>query len=710
MKRLIAALALCTALTGPALARENHALLVGVSTYENLDPSFWLRGPANDVVLVARYLTQAAPVPFAPENVTILADGVDGADQPTLAAIRAAVDALESRLAPGDFVYMHFSGHGSQAPAADPETELDGLDELFLPIDIGPWNDTVGTVENALVDDEIGAMLDRLRARGADIWVVFDACHSGTATRAAPSGDDDVRMRQLAPEALGIPADALDQASSRALPPAATGADPRQPATAPVALPPPEGGDAQGGRLIAFFAAQSNETTPEKNLPRTTRDRMPLGVFTHTLFETLAEYPGATYRQLGQEVLRKYAVQNLARSTPLFEGDLDAVVFSAEPAPRVAQWPARRTGDGFALPAGQLHGLTEGSLMAIMASAADPLDAALGYMRVRSADTFSATAEPVAHDGIDPPTDLPRGFHLRKLAAEMDFGLTVALPEGDGPATRAMQAAVTVIAEDALLSPRIRFVPPGDEADLRLAVIPDSPRPDALWLLPATGLVDRAALAVTPSVATEGRDEWELAEVMADTLTRIARATNLMRLGAAVDGGGALNVDVSLLGRIGGAPVLEPLPTGSVPRLLPDDEVHLDAANNGDQPVDLNVLYLGSDYSITHMFAGRLHPGDRLREGLFYISDEAFGRDRVILVMTPAEPRTAVEDLSFMAQDALEFTRSAAASAPASGFAAALREAGFGDTTRAAVSLMARAPRAPAPAILQFDLDTVPAD
>jgi hypothetical protein len=702
MRRTLAAAAaivlLCLPAAGPAAARENHAILIGASTYPNLDERFWLKGPGNDVVLVRRFLTEAAPVPFDPANVTVLADGVEGAEAPTLGAIRAAFADLTARVAPGDFVYLHFSGHGSQAPAADPDSELDGLDELFLPVDIGPWNDTVGTVENALVDDEIGVLLDALRAAGADVWVVFDACHSGTATRAAPSDDDDARPRQLPMEALGIPEDALDEAVSRALPPA----DARAQAPAPVALPEGAGG------LVAFFAAQTVETTPERNLPRGKPGRQPLGVFTWTLFEVLAEYPGATYRQVAQEVLRRYAVQNLARSTPLFEGDLDAVVFSAEPAPRVAQWPVAAVAGGLTLPAGDLHGVSEGSLLALMAAAADPLDAALGYVRVASADAFTARLEPVAHAGLPAPEGAPRGALARRVAPALDFGLTVALPEDGTDAAAAMAEAAGIIAEEGLAGPRLRFVPAGDpDADLRLAVIADSPRPDAVWVLPATGLVDAAALAATPSVSTADKETWDLAEVMADTLARMARARNVMRLGAASGAGSVPAVEVTLMAREGGAAVLAPLPAGAVPRLVPDDEVHLEATNAGDRPVDLNVLYIGSDWSITHMFAGRLHPGGRLRQGLLRITDTAYGRDRLILVLTPAERGMAVEDLSFLEQDALEITRGAAGASP---FAEALREAGFGAVTRAAVALAPPAPAAPAPAVIQFELDTVPAD
>ena len=73
-------------------------------------------------------------MPFAKADVIVLADGVEGAGAPTLAAIRAAFADLTAKVQPGDFVYLHFSGHGSQAPALHPETELDGLDELFMPV------------------------------------------------------------------------------------------------------------------------------------------------------------------------------------------------------------------------------------------------------------------------------------------------------------------------------------------------------------------------------------------------------------------------------------------------------------------------------------------------------------------------------------------------------------------------------------------------
>lgn len=684
MRRLLLTTAALAAFSLPALARDNYAILVGANTYPALQEQYWLKGPSNDVALVATYLTTAAPVPFAADNVTVLADGIPGKPAPTLAAIRGAFADLTAKVQPGDFVYLHFSGHGSQAPAKDPDSELDGLDELFLPVDIGPWQDSIGEVQNALVDDEVGAMLDALTAKGADVWVVFDSCHSGTVTRAAPSGEEEVRTRQLPPGALGLPEDALEAVTTRALP------DPRTRPEAP--LPAPQG----AGKLVAFFAAQTNEVTPEKNLPKGKPGRVPQGVFTYTLFEALAEYPGATYAQIGQEVLRKYATKSLARSTPLYEGDLDSVVFSGDPAPRTAQWPATVDGGTFTLAAGTLHGLTEGSELAVLASAADPTDRALGFVTVTDATTFTATANPAAENA--PPAKLPKGLTLRKVSTDLDFSLTVALPPAGTAPASALEAAMDAMLEST--GTRIAFVAPGaPEADLRLAVIPDSPRPDAIWILPSTGLSED--LAKTPSVSTADKDAETLGTVLADTLNQMSKALNVLKLGAAVGGGGP--VEVELLTRNPKDKTLRALDTTGVPRLIPDDEVHLEAVNDTDGPVDVNVLYVGSDFSITHMFAGRLQPGDRLKRGLLRITDAAFGRDRLVVVMTPAKPQSAVENLGFLAQDAVEVTRGGPG-----GLMAALREAGFGETTRAAVSLMEEEDAGPAPTILQFDLDTVP--
>ena len=77
-----------------------------------------------------------------------------------------------------------------------------------------------------------------------------------------------------------------------------------------------------------------------------------------------------------------------------------------------------------------------------------------------------------------------------------------------------------------------------------------------------------------------------------------------------------------------------------------------------------------------------------------------------LAAQSPAAPQSPVENLSFLAQDALELTRGTASS-----LSLALRVAGFGETTRGAMALDDGDKDAgPAPAILQLEVRTVPAN
>jgi hypothetical protein len=135
--------------------------------------------------------------------------------------------------------------------------------------------------------------------------------------------------------------------------------------------------------------------------------------------------------------------------------------------------------------------------------------------------------------------------------------------------------------------------------------------------------------------------------------------------------------------------------------------VHVLARNNTDGPVDVNVLYIAADYGISHWFSGRLQPGDTLKRGLFKITDNVLGQERMLVVVTPAKPQSPVEDLGYLAQDAVETNRNLGGSA----LGEALVEAGFGTTTRGAVALTDDTGAAgPGPIILQLELRTVAAD
>ena len=107
---------------------------------------------------------------------------------------------MPTRAAPGDLVVFYFSGHGSQQPDRNGD-EQGGFDEVFLPYDVGKWGDN--GIENALIDDELNARIERVLEKGADFFGVIDACHSATGFR--DLDDLDVRQREVDPAELGVP-------------------------------------------------------------------------------------------------------------------------------------------------------------------------------------------------------------------------------------------------------------------------------------------------------------------------------------------------------------------------------------------------------------------------------------------------------------------------------------------------------------------------
>lgn len=714
-------LAATAAVTGPLLttqaeARENRALIVGVTEYPQLPKSTWLVGPGNDAVLVRDYLTTRSPVRFDPANVTVLADGVEGAQEPTLAAILAALDDLAAKAAEGDFIYLQLSGHGFQQTAADPSTETDGLDEIFLPKDTGRWVDRSKGMPNVLTDDVIGGKLDAIRAKGAFVWFVIDACHSGTATRAAPG--DDVVERKIAPGDVGMPGDVLTEhgASTRSL---------DTPVEPPVSI-----SSAAGGGMVAFFAAQTNETTPEMPLPAGMQGASKYGLFTHTLFSKLAENPKITYRQLAEGILQHYSGINRTSTTPLFEGDLDAPVFGTEVDAFVPQWPIAMGDRGVTVSGGLLHGLLPGTQLAVVPQAGSRDEEAIGLLQVRSADNFSARLAlvpppPKAEAMADAPArkafrtlgDVPAGAYARLVESTYDFILKVAKPAPSAShpeASARVDGILAALAADDRKPYRIELVEPGKPADMRLAIMAEAELPDAsfsasadpaLWFLPESGELSTEEGRRPPSIIMQSGDPVAIGKAVSDYLRGIYRATNLARIGQGSDfGDGDLDVAFTLERKPSGDQV--PISSTSVPLGVPGDSVSVRAKNQTGSDVDVNILYVGSDYSITFMGNARLKPGATLERRFLEFTNSSYGRELMVAVLTEAPPLTPTLDLRFLQQDGLRSGMTRGDNSPLS-VAEMIQTMGQASATRAAKAVDGSGGK-PRGSVMLFPVKTVP--
>ncbi|MGB3500468.1 MAG: caspase family protein [Mesorhizobium sp.] len=689
--RTAAAVIMLGAGTIEVVARENHALLVGVTRYDNLPQPDWLDGPANDAQLVRDYLLTNPVSPFKRENITLLASDVEGAAPPTRAAILAAFDDLAARADEGDFVFIQLSGHGSQQPAADIKTEIDGKDEIFLPMDIGKIDVATKMVPNAIVDDEIGDKLDAIRAKGAFVWIVIDACHSGTATRAFGSNARE-RERKISPASLGITPDMFPKVqATRSLDP---DQDPERENALGMTDAAGNPGDRKGG-MVAFFAAQTVETAPELPLPDTDPNAKVYGLLTYTMLERLAANPAVTYRQLSQAILQHYSALNRIKPTPLFEGALDAPVFGVEGDEPIMQWKIAVRDGIVQLPAGRLNRIEPGAKLAILPGPQSTMEDAIGFLDVRSATNMSSQLLPAAFRErsalrVD---DIPANAYARVAEQAVSFQLAVARPDAAKHPKEAarLSAVLDTVSQDRKTPLKLKLVEPGEAADIRLAVASEAelggdaaktePR---LWFLPPSAEVSFSPGRRPPSLDLV--EDKAMARDMGGYLVRISRATGLSRLAGASDGG-LRNVKVEFLIERGATGKFETMEPGKVPVLAPDDSVYFKAENGSRRPVDINILHIGSDYKISFAegygdvtLPARMNEGDKIPEtGLFTVDKGGhMGGERLIAVVSEAAPMSAKLDLSYLAQGGLRNLSKSAET----GFAAMLGDIAAPPATR----------------------------
>jgi len=142
-----------------------RAVLVGINNYAQAP----LRGCVNDCLLIHKVLTEKFD--FKHENIYLLLDE-DATKEKILKRLRTIARKSE----PGDTLYFHYSGHGSQVVVNDKtkSTESDGLDEILCPYDFD-WN-------NPLRDNDLNDIISEI-PKGVLNLFVLDCCHSGTGLR-----------------------------------------------------------------------------------------------------------------------------------------------------------------------------------------------------------------------------------------------------------------------------------------------------------------------------------------------------------------------------------------------------------------------------------------------------------------------------------------------------------------------------------------------
>ena len=386
MKRLKSLLLAGAMVICPAMAEaKTMALLVGVADYNEASGIHDLLGPRNDVSILWRALKQRG---VTESDVTVLTDNLPiGPEFPAVkglaesANILAALDDLAARAQKGDTVLFYYSGHGTRQPdnpaIPEDEPETDGMDQVILPSDVGTYDPIDMTLKNAIIDDVLGVKISAIRAKGAFVWAVVDACHSGTVTRG------DTVTRSVDPASLGIPDTVPEQAS-------------RSTTREGTLKSRPVAGE---GGIVGFYAVESYDEAIERpfpgyNLPMVGEEsKQRMGVFTYLLHRALTRNTASTYRDLAQEIVSELNMEQTGGKVPppVFDGDLDAPI----PGSDAARLPNSVNGilgeDRLVLPAGALHGFDVGARLALYAPGKPGIPVA--HADVTEATAVTSTAE-----------------------------------------------------------------------------------------------------------------------------------------------------------------------------------------------------------------------------------------------------------------------------------------------------------------------------
>jgi len=155
------------ALILPKKPPTRRALTIGIN-YLSLPPGKGrLTGCINDSNAMVKLLKQT--LGYNAGDIRQLRDDLDADSTPTRSNMLQAFRWLTAGAAPGDDLFLHYSGHGGQMEDKSGD-EPDGMDDTLIACDL-----------KQITDDELHSILVRDLPRGCRLWVILDCCHSGTA-------------------------------------------------------------------------------------------------------------------------------------------------------------------------------------------------------------------------------------------------------------------------------------------------------------------------------------------------------------------------------------------------------------------------------------------------------------------------------------------------------------------------------------------------
>ncbi len=539
-----------------AAAGVRRSLHIAVDKYRHAGPFLPnLRGCENDARAMRQLL--ASRFGFQDRHATLLVN-----EQATRQAILDAWRTLIAQTGADDTVFIQYSGHGSQMRDVHGDEE-DGMDETILPHDTRDPGRQVFDIN----DDEIMVLVNDLAAKTDNIVILFDCCHSASATKSV--GESVEMVRRVLPDPRDPP---LPTSGARSVGPVSHG---------------PSGWLPVNDRLVFMAGCRDDEEANEYRA----LDGARFGALTFFLMQALqAAAADASFRDVFESAAADVAARY--KQHPQIEGALDRMLFSRqfvgqEPFFHVARVDA--AGRLVEIGAGAAHGLHIGSQFAIFPPRTRRFDRP--ERRLATAVVVAAggsTSQLRLPDDCDPTLIPNRARCVETLRNSGDQSLRVR-------ATIAAEAASLLPALEIELnqSGLLRLTAEDDGADVQVTADAQN-----VHLLFPDG---------RPLMRPLARQQAGLAQEIRRRLEATARFQNALQIENPTSGlADALQIEVERLATPQ-ANTGEPLmPRQGGDLVLDEGEPFLlRFTNKGASPIHVTLLAFSADWQISKLYPGR---------------------------------------------------------------------------------------------------------
>ncbi|KAG8795632.1 hypothetical protein FRC12_011978 [Ceratobasidium sp. 428] len=336
-----------------------HALVIGIDLYAELHT---LRGAVADADAVANFLSDDLKVPYS--QIINLRNG-----HASRVAIIQALEELRKNpeIQGGDPMLIFYAGHGGLGQAEQQWKTAYGYDEIqvIFPCDYGTKPPGLKETVNCIPDRTIRILLNRLaEAKGNNITVIFDCCHSASGSRAEDiDNSGSSRIARDANVQVNVPYD-IDS-------------DIVSPTIQPSALLQRKIGDSRSPKLPLYTDQASHIHLAACGSEEKAWEEGGRGVFTTALLSCIraSRISKITYQNLLDTLpklskwvsswfIRKSFIEITSRQTPHCYGvHKSRILFNSRIPPRKTTLvPVHREQDTWILQAGIASGVTKGSV------------------------------------------------------------------------------------------------------------------------------------------------------------------------------------------------------------------------------------------------------------------------------------------------------------------------------------------------------------